>query len=51
MGGETSTSSRSTSAYPQLATVPVGKKIEGIYTDRLKQFTSGGQYQKESLLE
>ncbi|KAJ9496005.1 Glycoside hydrolase, 38 vacuolar alpha mannosidase [Exophiala xenobiotica] len=51
MGGETSTSSRSTSAYPQLSTAPVGKKIEGIYTDRLKQFTSGGQYQKESLLD
>jgi len=47
MGGETS--SRATSQYPQLAAGPVGKLIEGIYTDRLKQLTSGGQYEKENL--
>ncbi|KAK4936017.1 Glycoside hydrolase, 38 vacuolar alpha mannosidase [Elasticomyces elasticus] len=47
MGGETS--SRATSQYPQLATGPVGKLIEGIYTDRLRQLTSGGQYEKENL--
>ncbi|EXJ69120.1 alpha-mannosidase [Cladophialophora psammophila CBS 110553] len=48
MGGETS--SRATSSYPRLSTHPVGQKIQSIYTDRLRQFTSGGQYEKENLL-
>ncbi|KIW91920.1 uncharacterized protein Z519_07890 [Cladophialophora bantiana CBS 173.52] len=48
MGGETS--SRATSFYPRLSTHPVGQKIQSIYTDRLRQFTSGGQYEKENLL-
>ena len=37
------------SAYPQLARKPVGHRIEGIYTDRLNQFTDGGQYYKQGL--
>lgn len=48
MGGETS--SRVMSSYPRLAKEPVGKQIESIYTDRLRQFTSGGQYEKQNLL-
>lgn len=48
MGGETST--RVASSYPKLSAHPVGKQIEGIYTDRLRQFSSGGQYEKENLL-
>ena len=49
MGGETSTKA-STAAYPQFASRPVGQQITGLYTDRLRQFTSAGQYQNQSLL-
>ncbi|OCT50955.1 Alpha-mannosidase [Cladophialophora carrionii] len=48
MGGETS--SRATSSYPKLVQRPVGKQIESIYTDRLRQFTSGGQYEHQNLI-
>ena len=47
MGGETA--SRTTSSYPKLVERPVGKQIQGIYTDRLRAFTSGGQYEKQYL--
>lgn len=39
------------SSYPKLAVRPVGKQIEHIYQDRLNQFTDGGQYRKQSLLD
>jgi alpha-mannosidase len=48
MGGETAP--RIQSSYPQLSSGPVGQQIESIYTDRLRQFTSGGQYEKHNLL-
>ena len=48
MGGETT--SRVESSYPQLVSGPVGQQIESIYTDRIRQFTSGGQYEKQNLL-
>lgn len=38
------------STYPKLAVRPVGKEIQSIYTDRLRQFTSQGQYYEQSLL-
>lgn len=38
------------SAYPQLVQKPVGKQIQSIYTDRLRQFTDQGQYSDQSLL-
>ncbi|KAJ9669048.1 Glycoside hydrolase, 38 vacuolar alpha mannosidase [Coniosporium apollinis] len=37
--------------YPKMARAPVGKQIHSIYLDRLRQFTSGGQYEKQSLLD
>lgn len=54
MGGESSNrivpmSSSTSSSYPQLAPKPVGQKIQGIYTDRLRQFTDGGQYYEQGL--
>ncbi|KAK0654380.1 Alpha-mannosidase [Lasiodiplodia hormozganensis] len=36
--------------YPKLAAGPVGKQIHKIYLDRLRQFTSGGQYESKGLL-
>jgi alpha-mannosidase len=50
MGGDTSGNMPKSSTYPVLADRPKGKQIHGIYKDRLRQFTSGGQYQSESLL-
>ena len=47
MGGGKSPGASST--YPQLVVGPVGKKISGIYTDRLRQFLDGGQYKKQGL--
>ncbi|KAK5939733.1 Glycoside hydrolase, 38 vacuolar alpha mannosidase [Knufia obscura] len=38
------------SSYPKLAERPVGKQIQSIYTDRLRQFTDQGQYREQSLL-
>lgn len=49
MGGETQ-SRALYNPYPQLVSRPKGKQIESIYTDRLRQFTSGGQYEHQSLL-
>ncbi|PVI03758.1 glycoside hydrolase family 38 protein [Periconia macrospinosa] len=40
----------STEGYPKLAAGPVGKQIEGIYRDRLRQFTDGGQYREQGLI-
>ena len=36
--------------YPKLAAGPVGKQIDGIYRDRLRQFVDGGQYREQGLL-
>jgi alpha-mannosidase len=36
--------------YPQLATGPVGKQINSIYKDRLRQFTDEGQYREQGLM-
>lgn len=47
MGGETVP--RIQSSYPQLSSGPVGQQIESIYTDRLRQFISDGQYEKHNL--
>ena len=49
MGGETQRRA-SGSSYPKLSAGPVGKQIQGIYKDRLGQFTSGGQYESQYLL-
>ena len=37
-------------SYPKMAARPVGQQIAGIYKDRLRQFTAGGQYQGQNLL-
>lgn len=58
MGGETphpvpalaTSSTSSTSSLPRLAERPVGQRIKKIYTDRLKQFTSAGQYEGQNLV-
>lgn len=52
MGGETQLPSRMAPSkeYPKLAAGPVGKQIHKIYLDRLRQFTSGGQYESKGLL-
>ncbi|KAL4870897.1 hypothetical protein BDV12DRAFT_184237 [Aspergillus spectabilis] len=38
------------SALPRVSDAPVGQRIRSIYTDRLGQFTSSGQYEKQNLL-
>lgn len=48
MGGGRNTPT--SSSYPQLAPKPVGKLIQSIYTDRLRQFLDQGQYGQQSLL-
>ncbi|KAF2146780.1 glycoside hydrolase family 38 protein [Aplosporella prunicola CBS 121167] len=50
MGGETHLNMASSTEYPKLAARPVGKQIHSIYLDRLRQFTSGGQYASKGLL-
>ncbi|KAI9835170.1 MAG: hypothetical protein M1819_002540 [Sarea resinae] len=47
MGGETHR--RLASTLPKLSAGPVGAPIQNIYRDRLRQFTSGGQYEKQNL--
>lgn len=37
-------------SYPKLAAGPVGKQIHSIYQDRLRMFTSDGQYREQGLL-
>jgi hypothetical protein len=41
MGGESR--SRVVTSYPQLSKGPVGQQIEGIYKERLRQFTNEGE--------
>ncbi|KAL1635531.1 Glycoside hydrolase, 38 vacuolar alpha mannosidase [Neofusicoccum ribis] len=50
MGGETHLRMAPQKEYPKLAAGPVGKQIHKIYLDRLRQFTSGGQYESKGLL-
>lgn len=51
MGGETgSRVVPMMSSYPKLATRPVGQQIESIFTERLRQFTAGGQYSGQNLV-
>ncbi|KAI9804023.1 MAG: Glycoside hydrolase, 38 vacuolar alpha mannosidase [Piccolia ochrophora] len=49
MGGEKGTTV-SGSTYPKLSAAPVGQQIHSIYKDRLKGFTSGGQYARNNLM-
>lgn len=49
MGGETRTQMGPRSDYPLRAPKPVGQMITNIYRDRLNQFTSGGQYERQNL--
>ncbi|EMC95413.1 glycoside hydrolase family 38 protein [Baudoinia panamericana UAMH 10762] len=53
MGGETKRSMVPTTSasYPQLAERPKGKLIHNLYVDRLGQFTDGGQYRAQGLLD
>ncbi|KAF1813669.1 putative alpha-mannosidase I [Eremomyces bilateralis CBS 781.70] len=51
MGGDQRrTMDAASSSLPRLAAGPVGKKIGNIYRDRLKQFTSKGQYESQNLI-
>lgn len=54
MGGETPhlphLAPTASKALPVLAERPVGQRITKIYTDRLKQFTSAGQYEGQNLV-
>jgi alpha-mannosidase len=51
MGGETPhLAPAPASTLPRLAERPVGQRITKIYTDRLKQFTSTGQYEGQNLV-
>ncbi|CEL07238.1 Putative Alpha-mannosidase [Aspergillus calidoustus] len=38
------------SSLPRAPESPVGQRIRSIYTDRLRQFTSSGQYEKQNLI-
>lgn len=37
-------------SLPRTADRPVGQRIKNIYTDRLGQFTSTGQYEQQNLV-
>lgn len=51
MGGETPhLAPASAPSLPRLAERPVGQRITQIYTDRLRQFTSAGQYEGQNLV-
>jgi alpha-mannosidase len=50
MGGEQHRIMSASSDYPRLAAGPVGKQINHIYKDRLRQFTDGGQYREQGIL-
>jgi alpha-mannosidase len=49
MGGEIQQTARNVSQYPKLVERPVGQRIHNIYRDRLRQFTSEGQYESRNL--
>ncbi|KAI2614553.1 glycoside hydrolase family 38 protein [Hypoxylon fragiforme] len=50
MGGETTTPKVTSTEYPVRARAPVGKRIAHIYKDRITQFYSKGQWEKQNLL-
>lgn len=49
MGGETDMATKPKSSYPILASKPVGQWIESIYTSRISQFSSRGQWEHNNL--
>ncbi|KAJ1331150.1 alpha-mannosidase [Microdochium nivale] len=50
MGGERSVTPKLASSYPIHAPAPVGKRITRIYKERINQFYSHGQWEKQNLL-
>lgn len=50
MGGETDLAAKPKTSYPRRAPGPVGHKISNIYKERISQFTSSGQWEKNNLL-
>ena len=50
MGGGSESQKKPNSIYPIQASKPVGQWISGIYKDRLRQFTDGGQYAEHNLI-
>ncbi|KAE8352114.1 galactose mutarotase-like domain-containing protein [Aspergillus coremiiformis] len=48
MGGDVPR--QASSSLPQTPSGPVGQRIRGIYTDRLRQFTANGQYEGQNLI-
>lgn len=50
MGGEAYRGMSSKSEYPTLAAGPVGKQINRIYQDRLRQFMDDGQYREQGII-
>ncbi|KAB8229229.1 alpha-mannosidase [Aspergillus alliaceus] len=48
MGGDVPR--QASSSLPRAPNGPVGQRIGGIYTDRLRQFTDNGQYKEQGLL-
>ncbi|KAI1367355.1 glycosyl hydrolase family 38 domain-containing protein [Xylaria arbuscula] len=50
MGGETAAPKAIAGAYPTRAPAPVGKRISRIYKERIEQFYSRGQWEKQNLL-
>ncbi|KAJ8126457.1 hypothetical protein O1611_g7180 [Lasiodiplodia mahajangana] len=50
MGGETKAQKSVATEYPIRAPAPVGKRISRIYKERIEQFYSTGQWQKQNLL-
>lgn len=49
MGGESQIKLGGTPTFPKLSAAPVGQKIQGIYKDRLRQFSDPGQYESQNL--
>ncbi|KAF2997795.1 Glycoside hydrolase, 38 vacuolar alpha mannosidase [Neopestalotiopsis sp. 37M] len=47
---ELASAAAATSNYPAQATAPIGKRISKIYKERITQFYSGGQWEKQNLL-
>ncbi|KAF7594494.1 Glycoside hydrolase, 38 vacuolar alpha mannosidase [Aspergillus hancockii] len=48
MGGDVPR--QASSSLPRAPEGPVGQRIRGIYTDRLRQFTANGQYEGQNLI-
>ncbi|KAJ8118709.1 hypothetical protein ONZ43_g3940 [Nemania bipapillata] len=50
MGGESKAPKSAAAEYPIRAPAPVGKRISRIYKERIEQFYSTGQWEKQNLL-